>query len=181
MQRRTYKTGRTSGSFKTPFTSIDLSDLSETTEDRKNREEMLRKKLSKGNCYKVTFKDQENLVFISFQKTPEKARSEACLYFRDNFYPSFMDTGMEEEYMVSTAHRLQAFDKYSIECKVPIPDLMKELKATFPCSVCGKDNFNLQDVEIGRCFIVEGEGDLNPFTKGYVLCYDCYKKYIVQK
>ena len=180
MQKRTFKTTRgLTGSFQTPFSSVDLSEYTDSKEPTvAEKRQMERKKLSKGLAYKITFKDQPSLIYISFQKTRDKAVYEACKYFHDNFYPTFMGEGRDQELKQAKAHRLQEFDKYSVEGVIPIPELMKVMGFTFPCSICGKDNFNYSDYDIGRCFLVEGEGDLNPFTKGFVLCYECYKKYI---
>lgn len=180
MRRRIPKTSQSfSGVFKTPFSKIDLSKYT----NQKSELELLyneatKKQVFKGKARKIIFKDQPNLIYISFKKEKMKAIYEACKYFQDSFYPTFMGEGRDEEMKQARALRVQEFDKYSAEGKIPIPELMRVMEFTFPCSVCGKDNFNYEDYEIGRCFLVEGEGDLNPFTKGYVLCYDCYKKYI---
>ena len=179
MQRRVFKTTR-GGGFQNPFSKVDLSKYTQPTNDlMEGLNEAISKSRFKGKARKVIFKDQPNLIYISFKQTKEKAIYEACKFFKDSFYPTFMgDRELYSEMEQARATRVQEFDKYGMEGKIPIPELMKVMKFTFPCSVCGKDNFNYEDYEIGRCFLVEGEGDLNPFTKGYVLCYDCYKKYI---
>jgi hypothetical protein len=78
----------------------------------------------------------------------------------------------------SRAYRLQELDKYALKGIVPIPEILRVLDVSMPCSVCKKGNFNYSDYKEEKCFIIEGEGNLNPFTKGYLLCSECYKKYI---
>lgn len=180
MQRRVHKTNRgTTGSFKNPFASVDLSKY---TKPQVNAElaygESFKSQAHKGKAYKVLFKDHPDLIYISFKGNRDKAIYEGCKYFRDNFYPTFMGEGLMEEVTKAQALRVPELDKFAGDRKVPIPDLMKIMGFTFPCSVCGEHNFTYELYEIGACFIVEGEGDLNAFTSGYVLCYDCYKKYI---
>lgn len=180
MQRRTFKTSRGfNGGFQTPFSKLDLSKYTKPKSTLAEAyEQALKQQISKYKARKITFKDHSDLIYISFKPTKEKAIYEACKYFQESFYPTFMGDGISEEMKHGKAHRVQEFDKYGIEGVIPIPELMKVMDFKFPCSVCGKDNFDYEDYEIGRCFIVEGEGNLNPFTKGYILCYECYKKYI---
>ena len=179
MQRRIFKTSR-GGGFETPFSKVDLSKYTKPQNYLQQAyEEALQKQYKNaGKAFKVTFKDQPDLIYIAFKKAREKAVYEACKYFKEAFYPTFMGSGADEEMKQARATRVQELDKFALKGKVPIPELMRIMNFTFPCSVCGKDNFNYEDYEIGRCFMLEGEGDLNPFTSGYVLCYDCYKKYI---
>ena len=68
------------------------------------------------------------------------------------------------------------FDKYASDGKVPIPELMRYFNISFPCSFCGQHDFTLQSYEARTCHIIEGEGDLNVFTRGYIACNDCFKK-----
>ena len=166
------------GSFTTPFTQTDLKKLSSGLKSNENAK-------PPKIAYKITFSDQPDLVYISFQTrgnkdtTRAKARWEATKYFRDNMHWSFQkEKNYTFEMHKTITKRLPELDKYGEKGKVPIPELMKALNTTFPCSVCGKDNFNYEDYEIGRCFLLEGEGDLNVFTQGIILCYDCYKKYL---
>lgn len=159
------------------FQGMDFSNLlDEYQEVQESYKEILKKANSKGKAYKITFTDQPDLLYFTYAKTRNKAKSNAVIFFRENFYPSFMDKGYEE-YKKARTTRIPELDEFSDTGKVPIPKLMKYLGITFPCSSCGEDNFTLSDYEKGRCFIVEDEGDLNEFTKGYILCYNCHKKY----
>ena len=160
------------------FQDIDFSKiLKECQEVKESYEEILKKANSKGKAYKVTFIDQPDLLYFTYAKTRNKARSKAVIYFRENFFPLFLDP-KNDEYKKARVLRVPELDEFSDTGKVPIPKLMEHLNITFPCSACKQDDFNLSDYEKGRCFIVEGEGDLNEFTKGYILCYDCHKKYL---
>ena len=77
------------------------------------------------------------------------------------------------------ALRIKELDEYGLKGEiVPIPALLKATGISLPCSVCGKGKFEYSDYIDGKCFIIEGEGNLNPYTKGYILCYDCYQKYL---
>lgn len=168
------------GTFRTPFTLIAPKESSKETE--KEEPDTTGHKVA----YKVIFLDQPDLVYISFQekgnkeRAKAKARWAATKYFKDNMHPDFQkrnDYG--NELKQTRLKRIPEFDKYGAKQRVPIPELMKHLNATFPCSACGKDNFSLIDYEAGRCFILEEDGmELNDFTQGIILCYDCYKKYM---
>lgn len=162
-----------------PFKNLDFSEfLTPYSELQKEYKRILTKSKSKGIAFKVIFKEIPDIVYISFSKTKAKARADATRYFRTTMHPMFIGKDYEHQYLNSKAFRISEFDKFSEEGKVPIPQLMENLGATFPCSICGHGNFNLQDYKTHRCYLVEGEGDLNPFTKGYILCYSCYNKYI---
>lgn len=143
-------------------------------EIKQNYEHIAKKRLPK--CFSVTYRTVPDALYISFG-TKDKCKGEATKFFRDNFHPAFMGTDWKKQHTEARAIRQPQLDKYFKEKKVPIPEVMK-LGATFPCSICGKENFTLKDYENKRCFIVEGEGDVNPFTLGHIVCYNCYKKYI---
>ena len=132
--------------------------------------------LDKLKAYLVTFKDHPNLMYISFALTADKARAEAQRYIRDTFYAGYSIDGCPVSLKETRTKRMKDLDKYKRLGKVPIPDLMKA-GLTFRCSSCGSVELGYQDYAAKRCFIVEGEGDLNPYTNGYVFCYHCYKKY----
>lgn len=191
MQRKPKKTRK--GNFTTPFTSIRLkskvSDLLENISSKSSYENISKEYegiLSKKWALRITFKNNPDLFYISFKdkslgRLTARAKGywEACKYFKENAHPEFQ---MEWDYSArlkeAVSKRMPMFDKYSLKGKVPIPELMKHLNVSFHCSVCGKHNFTYEDYKIGKCFIVEGEGDMNVFTKGYVLCYDCHRKYM---
>lgn len=130
----------------------------------------------KKKAYLVTFTEHSQLLYVAFTETRDKARAAAQRYMRDMFYPLENINKCPIKLSETRAVRAKNLDKYREESKIPIPELMK-LEVTFPCSCCGKDNFDYKDYEIGRCFIIEGEGDLNFFTKGMVVCYECKNRY----
>jgi len=172
-----------------PFSDIDLSKYEEEetpqTESgqsfadfKRSYEKLLYKAQHSKKAYKITFKHEPDLIYVAFTTTKSKGRWQAVKYFQQCFHPSFTTKTQCSNLSQSRASHVSELDKYAMLGKAPIPELMKALNVSFPCSVCGKHKFDYSDYEIGRCFIVEGEGDLNPFTDGYILCYDCYRKYL---
>ena len=133
-------------------------------------------KKERKRAYSVVYNNIKGLLFIAFVTNRYKAKGEATKYFRDNMHPDFTEGKWRKEHMHARARLVPEFDEYATSGLVPIPALM-EKGASFPCSACGKDNFKYEDYKGKRCFIVEGEGNLNRFTKGYVLCYNCWKRY----
>ena len=72
--------------------------------------------------------------------------------------------------------RANNVDKYFYEKKAPVYELM-ELGIKFRCKNCGKGMFGLEEYNDKKCFILEGEGEYNYFTKGVVFCRNCYNEY----
>jgi hypothetical protein len=141
-----------------------------------------RKKRKEPVAYLVWFKDRPELNYISFQvetnrridRARDRARAEANKYLRET-YPEFTDRqSYYDIYMMSRGRRIPQFDKYYATKQVPIRELLK-IGFSYSCALCHKYNFKFEDYENGRCFIVEGEGCVNPFTNGILLCYKCYK------
>ena len=167
---------------KTIFSAFDNLDLSEFTEPYKelkqDYEELMKKRMSLGTPYRITFKGYPDLIYLTFAKNKDKAKYNAVKYYKENCHPAFFRSGAEEMYRNSRANIMREFEEYSIEGKIPIPKLMEIVHLTFPCSVCRKHDFNFEDYLNNKCYIIEGEGDLNDFAKGYILCKECYKKYI---
>lgn len=155
--------------------SIDFSSFINPYIELENNYKTLAQK-RQPKCYTITYKSVPDALYVAFG-TKDKCKGEATKFFRDNFHPAFMGKAWKKLHPEARAIRQPQLDKYYKEKKVPIPEVMK-LGATFPCSICGKENFTLKDYENKRCFLVEGEGDTNPFTSGYVVCHNCYKKYI---
>lgn len=146
---------------------------------QKEYERILHKEIQRENrAYRVVFKNHPDLLYIAFCGNRGSAKYQASRYFKSIFHPFFTGENYSEEMLKCNAYRVKELDKYALKGTIPIPELLKATDTTMACSVCGKDHFDYSDCEIGRCFIVEGEGDLNPFTKGYILCYDCHKKYL---
>ena len=165
-----------------PFADLDFEDYLHPKEEETpvvDYVELCRKRFIKPiKAWKVVFTDIKDLYFITFQSNREQARWDACDFFRKTMHPQFLDKGWWRRcYDNSRALRAQAFDKYAKDGFIPIPAFLKE-GFTLPCSVCGKGNFSYSDYEKGRCFILEGEGNILPYLIGCILCYDCYKKYI---
>lgn len=129
-------------------------------------------------AYRVVYKNHPDLLFIAFAKEREPAKYQASKYFKDIFHPFFTGEGYSEEMLNSRAYRVKELDEYGLKGVVPIPKLLQVLDISMSCSICKKGNFTYSDYIQGECFIIEGEGNLNPFTKGYLLCHECYKKYI---
>ena len=161
------------GSFKTPFTEISKATIEKKFKPIKKNPDFNPEK----RAFLTLFKNQPNLAVILFKPDRAKARWGSCKYFREQLHPDFLTKKDYDSAMYQTiTKRIPQFDKYHKEEKVPIVELMKVLGATFNCSCCGKKQFKYENYEAGQCFILEGEGDLNDFTKGLVLCYDCYRK-----
>ena len=152
------------------------------TETRKNllkEYETLLKRTEKKKAYKVTFKNLKDLFYISFQEgnyqsSKYKATWEAVKYFQDNFHPVFLSENMLYQARIC---REKELDKYAKEGKIPILTLMETIGATFHCKACGKGKFDYEDYEFKRCYVTE-EFDLYPFTKGIILCKNCFNKYM---
>lgn len=174
-----------------PFDNLNLKSFYEEQKEKekvkkdsyskiqKEYERILHKEIQRENrAYRVVFKNHPDLFYIAFKGSREGAKYEASKYFKSIFHPFFTGEDYSKEMLQARAYRVQGLDKYALKGIIPIPELLKVTGITLPCSVCGKDHFDYSDYEIGRCFIIEGEGNLNPFTQGYILCYDCYKKYV---
>ena len=174
-----------------PLNNINLKSFYEETKEKekvkgdsyknlqKEYERILHKEIQKENrAYRVVYSNHPDLLFIAFCGNRGTAKYQASKYFKSIFHPFFTGENYRQEMLQCHAYRVQELDKYALKGLIPIPELLHALDITLPCSVCGKDHFDYSDCDIGRCFIVEGEGNLNPFTQGYILCYDCHKKYI---
>lgn len=168
---------------KRPNTSLFLSfedfDFSDFVKPYKELQEEYKRlemeRLSKGTPYVVTYTSVPDIMYLVFAKNKDKAKGIATKYFKENFHPDFVGKGWRTQHLKSRTKVIPEFKKYSQTGKVPIPDLMKILNLTFPCLCCHDHNFNYQDYENGKCYVIEDDGyDLNDFTKGYVLCRECY-------
>ena len=142
-----------------------------------------RKKRKEPVAYLVWFKDRPELNYISFQvetnrkidRARDRARAEANKYLRETFPEFTAKQNYYDIYMMSRGKRIPQFDKYYQTKRIPIKELMKA-GFTYSCAYCHKDKFGIEDYENNRCFIMEGDGFVNPFTQGVILCYNCYKK-----
>jgi hypothetical protein len=142
-----------------------------------------RKKRKEPVAYLVWYKDRPELNYISFQvETPkhidrarDRARAEANRYLRSTNPEFAQKQNYYDIYMMSRGKRVPQFDKYYETKRVPIKELMK-IGFTYSCAFCHNHRFNLEDYDNYKCYVVEGENTLNPFTNGILLCYNCYKK-----
>lgn len=140
---------------------------------KKDYATLLRERKSK-KAYMVFFKDRPTLFYISFQIYEKRhvSRLVASKYFKN----MYQDRPLNQYYWASQRKRVPAFDKYSGTEKVPIEELLKA-GAVYTCSTCGIGHYSYEDVKNGNCFIIEGEGDVNPFTSGMLVCKECRKKF----
>lgn len=133
-------------------------------------------KVEKLKAYLVTFTNHPHLSYLSFALTADKARAQAQRYMRDTFYAGYSIDSCPISLKETRTKRMKDLDKFKHTGKVPIPELLKT-GFRMQCSSCGRFEFDYDDYMARKCFVVEGEGDLTPFTNGYIFCYDCYKKY----
>jgi hypothetical protein len=146
---------------------------------QKEYEDILNKKLKREHrAYRIIFNNHPDLLFIGFGANRGSVKWKASKYFRDSFNPFFSGEDANRKMLECHAYRVQELDKYGLVGIIPIPELMRVLDVSMPCSVCKKENFTYSDYKEGNCYVIEGEGNLNQFTKGYLLCHDCYKKYL---
>lgn len=174
-----------------PLNNINLKSFYEETKEKekvkkdsygklqKEYERILHKEIQREyRAYRVVYKNHPDLLFVGFGSNRGTVKWQASKYFRDTFNPFFAGEEVNTKMLEGHAYRVQELDKFGLKGVIPIPDLLHALDISLPCSVCGKGHFSYSDYTEGNCFIVEGEGNLNPFTQGYILCYDCYRKYI---
>lgn len=134
------------------------------------------KKQRMKQAYIVTFVDDPTLIYVAFSTNKEKSKVKykAVKYFKDMMHPQFMsDESVGERFKAARPRRYPDFDKYVETERIPILELMR-LGIRFPCTHCGKGAFNRQLVNLKQAIIIEGEGNLNPFTEGIILCKKCY-------
>lgn len=181
VRKKKRKSGLPTKKWEDPFEQ-ELSDLSEFidpyldfSKDIGNILYIVKKRIL-PKCYTVKYKNAPDLFFITFQDNRYKAKGAATKFFRDNMHPLFIEGQWRHQHIYARAKKFPAFDKYAEEGKVPILELMR-IGLTFPCSICGEGNFDFNSNKYKQCFIVEGEGDLNPFTKGFCICKNCYEKH----
>lgn len=180
MLRRNVKRGDRKSSlrgyeeFLDSFDNIDFSSFVKPFYEIQEGYNNIAKK-RRPKCYSITYKNVPDILYVAFGDK-DKCKSEATKYFRDNFHPAFTGSDWKRCHTEARAIRQPAFDKYYEDKKIPIVALLS-LGVSIPCCICGKENFTMKDYNNKRCFIVEDEGDLNVFTKGYVLCYTCFNKH----
>ena len=124
-------------------------------------------------AYIVFLSQNHNETFVGFGETMGKAVYQVAKKLTEEFY--FGTFKLTNEHKLLKGRRLQQLDSYADEGKAPIPELLKA-GITLRCAHCHKRAFTYSDYIEGRCFVYEGEWDMNFFTKGFVLCYDCKRK-----
>ena len=178
-RRRTTNQTSTSQEILSHFDKIDFSEYIKPYEELKVDYEKVYKQLfSNGKAWKVVYTKRDNLVAVVFAKTQHKATWKAVKYFRENCEPEFIGKGYDQNLKFMKTHRIPELDKYSEENKVPVYALMKALKKTYKCHICGQHNFDYYDYQLGKCIVLEGEGDTDTYTKGVVVCKECQQKYL---
>lgn len=158
------------------FTDEELEYMLQQEElaDFQKSYETLLKERKRKQAYLVFFKDRPNLFYISFQLYEKRhvSRLVASKYFKK----IFNDRPLNQYYWSAQRRRIPIFDKYRDTERVPIQELMKA-GATFSCSTCGLGKYTYTDIENKKCFVIEGEGNINPFTSGMIVCSDCRRKF----
>lgn len=155
--------------------SLNFSSFIEPFYEIKKGYELIAKK-KRPLCYSITYKSVPDILYIAFG-TKDRCKGEATKYFRDNFHPAFVNNGWRRLHTEARAIRQPNFDQYYIEKKVPVYELLS-LGVTVPCAICGEGNFGINEYNYKQCFAIEGEGDLNVFTKGYIVCKKCHDRYL---
>ena len=125
----------------------------------------------------VTYVGIPDIMYIAFATNRDKARGIATKYFRDNFHPMFINNGWRTAHTQGRGIRCPQLDKYIPLKKIPVQEILKlKPEITVPCRVCGQGDFNSKSIENKACFVLDEE-DLNVFTKGIIVCRDCFKKH----
>lgn len=160
---------------------IDLSEFTKPYEELKkdySRALYFVKKKEVGQAYIVTFTDDPNLFFIAFApcKKRDKVRYAAIKYFHLQNHPDFITRSQTNgKYKYARRHRCPDFDRYADEKIVPVSEIMR-IGVPIPCCYCRQHQFTYEDYLAKRCYALEDEGNLNVFTKGIILCRNCYEK-----
>lgn len=178
-----------------PLNNLDLSEYTNPEKKKKKEKEKKKKETLKNlqddykkilhqnvqkehRAYRIVYKNHPELFYLAFKHSRESAKYESAMYFRNMMNPFFTGEGYREEMLNSRAYRLRELDKYAFEdCRVPIPELLRSVDVSMPCSVCGK-SISYEDLENKHAFIIEGEGNTAPFIRGHLLCHKCYKRYL---
>ena len=145
-------------------------------EELKDHLYFVRNRLNHKEAYLVTCKDVPDIFCITFVSNKDQAKNVAFKYFSNELlHPKFIGEGKYDMFVRLQRNRCKEFDEYAQEGKVPVAKLLK-IGVSIPCALCHKHIFTEDDYEKHRCFVIEGEGDLNSFTKGIMVCYNCKRK-----
>lgn len=128
-------------------------------------------------AYITTTKEYPDFYYLVFVNTRTQAEYVTAKYLSENFYAGFENATSD----VSKCHKVHCrrvfeLDKYYDVGRVPIPELMKN-GIVFKCMSCNTHKFDYSSYEAHACYIFEGEGNPIDYAEGFVLCYDCAKKY----
>ena len=127
-------------------------------------------------CYLVTYTTIPGLLYVAFESNKDRAKGTATKYFKLSKHPEFDGNKWRFTHINARAILKRDWDKYAMTGKIPVMELL-DLGASFPCYCCGRGLFTYNDLKKKKCCIVEGEGELNPFTQGFLICKECEKKY----
>jgi len=127
----------------------------------------------KIKCYIVKGNDP-SLFYISFSKDKKPARSEAAKYIIKNTKVIYHWKELASLYLSLRAYRHKDFDKYADDNKIPIIEQLK-IGITYTCALCNnKHAFTYEDYKDNKCYVVEDNFSINPYTKGYLICNSCF-------
>ena len=113
---------------------------------------------------------------IVFAKHKHNARSKGAKILLNDKEVFYGSPEVGETYLRLRAYRCPAFDKYYMTKQVPIKVQLKHgLK--YKCAICrSKHEFSYEDLEKGYCHVVYDGYNVNPYTEGYVICNNCYRR-----
>ena len=153
---------------------ISSDDINKFSDDYDKLLHQHNRRRNLPGAYLIRFTHEPSAFFITFQtfQTRDTGKWEACKYFHSIGHPTI---GLDC-YSKARRKRIPQFDKYRDTGKIPIEEIMS-LGASFRCGICGNHTFTYEDLKRKRCFIVRGEGEINPFTDGMVICNECRRKY----
>ena len=131
---------------------------------------------TKAKAYKVFIMKSPDETCLMYGENKGQARYRGAKYFRDTMHPQFPKCSTGEILGKVMAHRVPDLDKYALKERAPIPDLLKS-GFILQCEGCHNRQFRYEDYEGKRCFVFEGDGNPIAYAEGFILCYDCAKKY----
>ena len=124
----------------------------------------------------VTVNGRKDLVWLVYAMTKGKSYWKGYKEIRDYYYPNVKDKEVPFSAQDIRGNLAPELDKYWKVEIVPVADLLKA-GFTFPCFCCG-NSLDYEDLQDGRCIVVEGEGNVAPFAFGKVICSKCEQSYL---
>lgn len=113
---------------------------------------------------------------IVFAKHKHNARSKGAKILLNDKEVFYGSPEVREVYLRLRAYRCPEFDNYYVTKRVPIKVQLKQgLK--YKCAICNnKHLFSYEDLEEGYCHVVYDGYNVNPYTEGYIVCNNCYRR-----